>query len=105
MEQARGILLKQQKDLLEDRIWRAYGVLKNAYIISSQETTELLSMVRLGVDLNVVKNLDRRTVNQLFLLIQPAHLQKLFGNDFTSNERDYKRSEFVREKLKAVVLA
>jgi protein arginine kinase len=98
-EQARGILLKQQKELLEDRIWRAYGVLKNAYIISSSETTELLSMVRLGVDLNIVKNLDRRTVNQLFLLIQPAHLQKLEGKKLNSQERDIKRANILRSKL------
>lgn len=98
-EQARSILLKQQKNFLEDRIWRAYGVLKNAYIISSQETTEHLSMVRLGVDLNVVKDIDRRTINQLFILIQPAHLQKLEGKKLSSQERDVKRANIIRSKL------
>lgn len=98
-EQARGILLKQQKNFLEDRIWRAYGILKNAYIISSQETTEHLSMVRLGVDLDVVKDIDRRTINQLFILIQPAHLQKLEGKKINSQERDVKRAQIIRSNF------
>lgn len=98
-EQARSVLLKQQQALLEDRIWRAYGVLKNAYIISSSETTELLSMVRLGSDLNIIKDIDRRTINQLFILIQPAHLQKLEGKKLSSQERDVKRARIIRSKL------
>ena len=98
-EQARALLLKQQRSFLEDRIWRAYGVLKNAFIISSQETTELLSMVRLGVDLDIVKDIDRRTINELFILIQPAHLQKLEGKKLNAQERDEKRARIIRGKL------
>jgi len=98
-EQARSMLFKKQKAFLEDRIWRAYGVLKNAYIITSDETIELLSMVRLGQDLNIVKGLDRRTVNELFILTQPAHLQKLEGKKLSSQERDLKRASIIRSKL------
>ena len=98
-EQARGILIKQQKAFLEDRVWRGYGILKNAVIISSQETTELLSMVRLGADLDILKDIDRRTINELFILIQPAHLQKLEGKKLNSQERDEKRARIIRSKL------
>ncbi len=98
-EQARNILLKQQRSFLEDRLWRAYGVLKNAFIISSQETTELLSMVRLGLDLDIIKDIDRRTINELFILIQPAHLQKLESKKLNSQERDEKRARIIRSKL------
>lgn len=98
-EEARNVLAKQQKALLEDRIWRAFGTLKSAFIISSQETTELLSMVRLGVDLNIIKDIDRRSINELFILIQPAHLQKLDGKKLNSQERDVKRASLIRSKL------
>lgn len=98
-EQARSILLKQQQAFLEDRVWRAYGTLKNAFIISSQETTELLSMVRLGLDLDIIKEIDRRAINELFILIQPAHLQKLEGKKLSSQERDEKRAQIIRSKF------
>ena len=98
-EQARQALILQNRPVLEDKIFRSYGVLKNAHIISSQETVELLSMVRVGIDLNIIKNVDRHAINELFLMIQPAHLQKLDGKKLSSAERDTKRASLIREKL------
>lgn len=98
-EQARQALLLQNRPVLEDKIFRSYGVLKNAHIISSQETVELLSMLRLGVDLDIIKDVDRYAINELFLMIQPAHLQKLDGKKLSSTERDTKRASLIREKL------
>ncbi|MBF0386017.1 MAG: protein arginine kinase [Candidatus Omnitrophica bacterium] len=98
-EQARQAMLVQNKSLLEDKIYRSLGVLKNAYIISSQETVDLLSMVRLGVDLDMVKNITRKSINELFIMIQPAHLQKIEGKKLSTSERDRKRASVIREKL------
>jgi len=95
----KNIMVKNKEDLV-DRVWRAYGTLKSARIITSNETITLLSAIRLGVDLGVVKNLDRKMVNELFMLIQPAHLQKLEGKVLSSRQRDMKRAEIVRERLK-----
>lgn len=98
--QAREVLLSRSRALLEDRINRSFGILKSAYIISSNETIELLSMVRLGCDLGIVnKNIDRCTINELFLLTQPAHLQKMENKKLSSQERDVKRAEILRNKL------
>lgn len=98
--QAREALLSRNRSLLEDRINRSFGILKSAYIISSNETIELLSMVRLGCDLGIVnKNMDRRTINELFLITQPAHLQKMENKKLSSQERDVKRAEILRTKL------
>ncbi len=97
--QARDILASKNKSVLEDRISRSYGILKNAHIISSQETIELLSMVRLGSDLGMIKDMDRRRINELFILIQPAHLQKLENKKLSSQERDIKRAELIRNRL------
>lgn len=98
-EQARQALLLQNRPMLEDKICRSYGLLRNAHIISSQETAELLSMVRLGIDVGVVKEIDRATVNELFIMIQPAHLQKLDGKKLSAVERDEKRAHHIRNKL------
>lgn len=96
----RKTILSKNKDALVDRVSRAYGTLKSAHIITSNETVTLLSAIRLGVDMGIVKNMDRRMVNELFILTQPAHLQKLEGKTLNSNERDNKRADLIREKLK-----
>lgn len=98
--QAREVLLSQNRQMLEDRISRSFGVLKSAHIISSQETTELLSMVRLGCDLGMFKDIDRSTINELFIITQPAHLQKIENKKLSSLERDIKRAELIRSRLK-----
>ncbi len=95
----KNIISKNRAELI-DRVSRAYGTLKSAHIISSNETITLLSAIRLGVDLGLVKNLDRRMVNELFILTQPSHLQKLEGKVLNVNERDIKRADLIREKLK-----
>jgi len=98
-EQARHTLYNHHRDMLEDRIWRAFGTLRSAYIISSQETIELLSMVRLGSDLGIIKDVDPRLINELFIIIQPAHLQKIGGKKFNTSERDTKRANLIRKRL------
>lgn len=99
--QAREVLLSRSKEMLEDRISRGFGILKSAHIISSQETIELLSMVRLGNDLGLVKDIDRCAINELFIITQPAHLQKMENKKLTSQERDVKRAEIIRSRLMA----
>lgn len=98
-EQARQALIVQNKPMLEDKIFRSIGILKNAYIISSQETIELLSMVRLGIDLGIIHDTDRCVINELFIMIQPAHLQKIEGKKLSAGARDTKRASVIREKL------
>ncbi len=96
----RKMLLTKNKEGLYDRVSRAYGTLKSAHIINSSETVALLSAIRLGVDVGILKNMDRRTVNELFILTQPAHLQKLEGKSLSADERDIKRADLVKGRLK-----
>jgi protein arginine kinase len=97
--QAREVMFSKNRAALEDRVSRSFGILKNARIITSQETIELLSMVRLGSDLGLIKDIDRRKVNELFIITQPSHLQKIEGKKLSSQERDIKRAELIRNKL------
>ncbi len=96
---ARESLVANNRTQLEDRIWRAFGILRHARTMSSNEALDLLSAVRLGVDLGLMNGLDRPAVNELFLFSQPAHLQKLEGKALSTRERDAKRAQLIRERL------
>ena len=96
---SRRVLLQSSNPRLEDKIYRARGLLENARLISTQETVELLSGLRMGVDLGIVRDLARGTVNEILIHTQPAHLQKLVGKELSSPERDLLRAKLIREKL------
>ncbi len=102
---ARKLLIKNSAKQVEDRIGRAYGILRNAHIISSKEAIELLSTLRMGVDLGLLPQVDRQTINELFLLTQPAHLQKIAGEKLSPENRDIKRANLIREKLEGADLS
>jgi len=98
---ARQSLLSKDRKRLEDRVWRSYGLLKYAQMMPSDEAMTLLSMVRMGVHLGLLKDLTLRTVNDLFIFTQPAHLQKMTGRVLEPGERDLRRAEYIRGKLTA----
>lgn len=104
-KEARNYLLEKRRAKLEDQIWRAVGTLKSARLMSSAEALGFLSLMRLGIDLGFVQNLSKANLNALFLFTQPAHLQKLSGEELNSSERDQKRAELLRTRLKGVELA
>lgn len=97
--QSREALISANRAMLEDKVNRSYGILKTAHIINSQETIELLSLVRVGCDLGLIKDINRSIVNELFIITQPAHLQKIESKKLTSQERDVKRADLIRNKL------
>ena len=85
-----------------NHIGRAYGILANAHSISSKETMNLLSLLRLGIDIGSFPGIERALVDELFLTTQPAHLQKQISDKLTAEERDLIRADMVRERLKDV---
>ncbi|MFO0849560.1 MAG: protein arginine kinase [Gemmataceae bacterium] len=98
--QARQVLLRERKQAEQDRIARAIGTLSSATMITSEETMELLSAVRLGVHLHLLDDLPPTTVNQLFIHTQAAHLQKLMGTPLDGEERNAARAKYLRNKLR-----
>jgi protein arginine kinase len=101
-ENARATLLEKKAKVVYNHIGRAYGILANAHSISSKETMNLLSLMRLGVDLGLFPGVDRALVDELFILTQPAHLQKQHSEKLSAEERDLLRADMVRERLKHV---
>ncbi len=98
--QARQVLLRERKQAEQDRIARALGLLSSATMITSNETMELLSAVRLGVHLNLVDEITPLTLNQLFIHTQSAHLQKLMGTPLDGEERNAARARYLRNKFR-----
>lgn len=100
-QQARQALLRQRQAQLEDRIWRAWGLLTHARVLGSDEVLSLLSQLRMGVNLGRIDKVSIHTLNELFLLTQPAHLQKIAGRAMTQQERREERANLVRRRLGA----
>src|SRR6266496_736766 len=101
-ENARGTLLEKKPKMVFNHIGRAYGILANAHTITSKETMNLLSLMRLGVDLGLFAGVDRSLADELFIVTQPAHLQKQFTEKLSAEERDVLRADMLRDRLRTV---
>ncbi len=98
-QKARETLLKDARTFIEDKIFRAYGIIKNARILTSDEIVNLFSAVRLGIGLGFIDSVGISTLNELLVFTQPAHLQRLFGKEMKPDERDIARANYVRERI------
>jgi protein arginine kinase len=96
---ARQFLVKESRENLHDRVSRAFGILRTAQTISSEETMHLLSSVRMGVNLGLIEGPPIARLNELFLHTQPAHLQKLHGGELSSADRNIERARHLRRSL------
>jgi protein arginine kinase len=120
---ARKHLLDKEIDVLDDKISRATALLKNAHLISSQEALFLLSHLRLGINMRermgattpAIENLfalnkqsteagktqrlSIATINRLFMLTLPAHLQLNHGGPLDASQRDALRAKIIRDAL------
>jgi len=97
--EARERIMNDDRMAIEDKIYRAVGLLTHTRILSSMEFLDLLSAIRLGVDLKLIEDIDKKNINELMVLTQPAHIQKLERKVLTERERDIIRAELVKEKL------
>ncbi len=97
--QARRSLLNERTAALDDKVFRALGLLRSARMLSSEEVLFLLSHLRMGVNLGRVKGVDVSTINALFLNTQQAHLQKLLGKKLEGDARRIERANFIRARL------
>lgn len=96
---ARRVLYKEQKYPMEDRVWRAYGLLKHARTITSNDAMTYLSDLRLGVDLEIIPDIPRGLIMELIIMTRPAFLNKLKGQELNPQQRDVYRATLIRERL------
>ena len=97
---ARQVLIQKKSNTLWDQIGRAYGVLTYAHVMTSKEALNLLSIIKLGVDLGTFPEDRRLPIDQLFIDTQPAHLQKTSQQKLNAEERDHLRAQIIRDRLK-----
>lgn len=97
--QAREFLIRESQETLHDRVSRAFGILRTAQTISSEETMHLLSSVRMGVNLGLIGGLQIPTINKLLIHTQPAHLQKMSGGELDQSDRNIERASYLRQQL------
>ena len=96
---AREMLFNKARSLLEDKVWRAYGLLRYAHSVSTKEALSLISAVRLGVGVGIIKDVSIKTLNHLLVYTQPAHLQRMNEKTMDAQERDVARADYIRGAL------
>ena len=101
-ENARAKLLESNPEMLLNNIGRAYGILTNAHVISSKEAKNLLSLLRLGLDLGYFPDMDPEVVDELFIVTEPGHIQSKEAKKMSPEERDIMRATQLRERLEGM---
>ena len=82
---------------LENRVYRAFGIMRYATKIDSEEAEDLLSDIKLGTDLGIIQELTDSKVKELELYLKPANLQKRVGKALTALDRDLERAKIAKQ--------
>lgn len=98
---ARSVLIREAPTVLEDKVWRAYGILRTARSLSTREMLNLMSGLRLGVALKLIRTPSVQTLNEILVLGQTAHRSRDVGGSLDAAEADVARAAYVRDRLAA----
>lgn len=99
-EQAsRQALYRGRREVIEDRVYRAYGILKHARILTLEETMRILSDLRLGIEMKIISGVQDKPLNELMVKIRPAFLIKTAGRELPKNQMDVARAELIRKEF------
>ena len=98
-KQARAILLREAPTVLEDKVGRAYGILSHAYTLPFDEMMNLISGLRLGLTLKLLRTPRVETLNRVMIFGQTAHLERMAGRSLDDADADVHRAAFVRRAL------
>ncbi len=98
-DSTRQLLLNNNRVYVENEVYRAYGILKNARIIDAQEAMKLLSFIKLGIEVGILENMDNKNIDRLMTKVQENNIQMMLEEGFTKKERDFKRAEILREEI------
>lgn len=98
---ARAVLVREAPAVIEDKVWRAYGILRHARSLPAEEMMNLLSGVRLGTSLKLLRTPRVHSLNEIMVRGQLAHLERTAGRRLEEPDADVYRAAFVRERLAA----
>jgi protein arginine kinase len=97
--QARGVLLRDAPTVIEDKVWRAYGLLRFARSLGFDEMMNLLSGVRLGLSLKLLPEPRVYVLNRIMIFAQNAHLEEAGRDGGPAGDMDSQRAALVRAAL------
>jgi len=98
-QQARSVLLRDAPNVIEDKVWRAYGLLRHARALAFDEMMNLLSGVRLGLSLKLLLGPSVYVLNRTMVFGQNAHLEESSDGALSASELDIQRANYVRMAL------
>ncbi len=98
-QEARQVLYRERREIVEDRVHRAYGILRCARILTMEETMRMLSDLRLGIGLKIISTVQDKLINELMVKIRPAFLIKTAGQDISKRKLDIARADLIRKEL------
>jgi len=101
-ERARAVMKRKLGISLDDRVWRAFGILRYSRSITSREALELISLIKMGSDMGIIPKISVEEWNNLVLGVQPNHVQMYADKELSPDERDVFRAAFLRERIKAI---
>lgn len=101
--QAREQVFARHPLALEDAVHRAFGVLRSARLMTTDEATAHLSLLRMGSCLGVFRNISPSRVLRLLVGIRPAHLQVQLDEAMSAGRRDEIRACHLREQMELLV--
>lgn len=93
-------LYENNENAYKDKVSRSYGILRSAYVMTSDEFMELLPYVRMGVNMNIIDGVSIEDINRMLVEMQPAHIARTITEKTNAKERDEKRAEILRNTLK-----
>jgi len=98
-KKARDVIMNRAKNELVDKVYRSIAILRSARLMSSDEVLNLISAVRFGIGLGIIKDVEISTLNEIMLVTRPGNIQLFYGEILEEQERDVKRAEYIRSRL------
>lgn len=93
--------LKSQGETFEDRVSRTYGNLVYARKMTYSECAKLISIVRLGISMEIITEIDNKKLNKISILTKPATLQKYLKKELSAEERDIERAKVIKQIIES----
>lgn len=97
---SREQIMKKYKYELEDKIYRSLGILENAVILDEDECLKLISSVRMGVEMDIIKDVNIRNLDALLINTQAASLRRIYNKNLSNEEEEIIRADYVKNNLR-----
>lgn len=99
-QKARDVIKSDNYNRIADIVYRSYGILGNAYLMSSKEFLKLYSDIRFGIAIGFINNISYEKIDELMINVMPANLSRILGKQLNESERDLYRAEYIKNQIK-----